>query len=389
MPRDAVSMWEPDPVSRSSTPYRERIRPQRDSEGHRVDAGGRRIDVMGRPVDTDGRSVRVERPAPGRPADGSSEGQRRQLSSAGVPPRSSTWRRFTRRYGWRAYALPLLVVVTVVALATTGTHSSRKGPSSSSDAVGANAVSPSVNSNQPKVAASNEQLKADDPGASANVGQLQPLQLPAGPAFTKQGKGTFGTIPGHSAVIGRGVVHKFSIEVENGITGVDLNQFAGTVMSALSNSQSWIASGDIALQRVDSGPVDFHISLTSQMTVRSLCGYDLPVETSCYDDSDSRVVLNVARWVRGARAYASDLATYRLYAVNHEVGHALGHNHSHECLPNGLAPVMMQQTIGLKTADGTICQPNPWPYPKGVAATPGPEEPGDQPDLDFYRRNST
>jgi hypothetical protein len=114
------------------------------------------------------------------------------------------------------------------------------------------------------------------------------------------------------------------------------------------------------------------------------------VETSCYAPaSDSRVVLNVARWTRGAKAYAGDLATYRLYAVNHEVGHALGHNHSHECLAGGLAPVMMQQTIGTKTASGKICQPNPWPYPKGVRDAPGPEEQGDAADLAFFQRNAS
>ena len=36
------------------------------------------------------------------------------------------------------------------------------------------------------------------------------------------------------------------------------------------------------LQRVDSGPVDFHVTLTSSMTVRNFCGYDIPIETSCY-----------------------------------------------------------------------------------------------------------
>ena len=116
------------------------------------------------------------------------------------------------------------------------------------------------------------------------------------------------------------------------------------------------------------------------MTVRNLCGYSQPVETSCYDGGDSRVVLNVARWVRGAKAYASDLATYRIYAVNHEVGHALGHNHAHQCLAGGLAPVMMQQTIGDKTASGQICQSNPWPYPPGAADAPGAEQVGDGPD---------
>jgi hypothetical protein len=37
---------------------------------------------------------------------------------------------------------------------------------------------------------------------------------------------------------------------------------------------------------------------------------------------------------------------------------------------------MMQQTIGLRSAtSGQICTANPWPYPAGVAGTPGAEQP--------------
>ena len=240
----------------------------------------------------------------------------------------------------------------------------------------------------PPEAASTSQLKVDNPGANALSAALPALQLPPGPKYTVQGNGTFAVLAGHSAVIGKGQLYRFDLQVERGITGVDLNQFATVVMTALSDRQSWTATGRLALQRVSSGPVNFHISLTSAMTVRALCGYSLPVETSCYAGSDSRVVLNVARWMRGARVYASDLATYRLYAVNHEVGHALGHNHAHACLRNGLAPVMMQQTIGTRTASGQICQANPWPYPAGVSDAPGAEQPGDGPDMDFFRRNA-
>ena len=78
----------------------------------------------------------------------------------------------------------------------------------------------------------------------------------------------------------------------------------------------------------------------------------------------------MARWVRGDRLFAQDLLAYRQYMVNHEFGHALGHVHSFACLPNGLAPVMMQQTITLTENQGKgprICQPNSWPYPDGVA----------------------
>ena len=295
------------------------------------------------------------------------------------------WRRFVRRYGWRAYALPVLAVLTVLALVTTNPPKVVTRVLSGSGGSGAGASEQA----SPPDAASNGKLKSDNPNGAALTSVLPSLQLPPGPAYTVAGTGTFSVLRGTSGVIGTGTVHRFSIEVENGITGVDLQAFAATVMTALSNPQSWIADRSTALQRVDSGAVDFHVTLTSSMTVRQLCGYDLPVETSCFSAAaGNRVVLNVARWLRGAKAYSSDLATYRLYAVNHEVGHALGHTHAHNCLASGIAPVMMQQTIGTTTASGQICQPNPWPYPLGVKDAPGAEQPGDAADLQFFNRNA-
>lgn len=306
---------------------------------------------------------------------------RRSGPSRGVG-RRSLWGRFVRRWGWRAYALPILIVLTIFALLTT------RAPHTATDCVGGTGALPTASG--PAMASPSQQVKSDDPGAGSVDSVLPALQLPPGPAYTVHGAGTYSTVPGSSAVIGRGPVRRFSIEIENGVTGVNLQQFAATVMTALSSPQSWIADGSVGLQRVDSGPVDFHVTLVSSMTVRQLCGYSLPLETSCFAaDKDNRVVLNVARWMRGAKAYAGDLATYRLYAVNHEVGHAIGHNHSHECLAGGLAPVMMQQTIGTKTASGTICQPNPWPYPRGAKDAPGREEAGDAPDLQFFKINAS
>ncbi|HEY2041440.1 MAG TPA: DUF3152 domain-containing protein [Jatrophihabitans sp.] len=289
-----------------------------------------------------------------------------------------------QRHGWRAYALPVLVVITVLALfTTTSPHTVRR-------VLGQGDAKTTAPGGPPN-AASNQQLKSDDPGAGALNSVLPALQLPPGPKYTTAGTGAFATIPGSSKPFGNphGQLRRFSIEVESGVTGVDLKQFASIVMTTLQDKRSWIRSGQWQLQRVDSGAVDFHIGLTSSMTVRTLCGYDQPVETSCFTAANgNRVVLNVARWVRGAKAYLSDLATYRVYAVNHEVGHALQHNHSHECLANGMAPVMMQQTIGTKMAGGKICQPNPWPYPVGAKDAPGPEEPGGDADLQFFNLNS-
>ena len=80
--------------------------------------------------------------------------------------------------------------------------------------------------------------------------------------------------------------------------------------------------------------------------------------TSCrYGD---RAVINLARWATAVPDYEGDVATYRLYVVNHEVGHALGNGHV-RCPGAGRpAPVMMQQTLGLGA-----CRPNVWPYLNG------------------------
>ena len=183
-----------------------------------------------------------------------------------------------------------------------------------------------------------------------------------------QGAGTYSVIKGTTPVVGHsasGKVWTYDIEVENGITGIDLAQFASLVDSTLADSRSWSGHG-VALKRVDSGTPDFRVSLTSSLTVRTWCGYTIKIETSCYAVAGSvsglyvnRVVINDSRWVRGDPAYVGDLNAYRMYMINHEDGHALGHMHAHECLSDGLAPAMMQQTIGLKTPDGQICAGQP------------------------------
>jgi hypothetical protein len=313
------------------------------------------------------------------------------------PPRRGVGeqlRRFVRRHGWRAYALPILVVVTVVALVTAGGHHNR------ADAAGGAATNPSgaqsLTPKAPPTATGNEALKTDDPAAGSLNSVLDSDALPAGGDYTQQGTGTYSVLPGTSPVVGTGPLKRYSIEVENGITGIDLTQFATTVQTVLSDPRSWTAGtgkAAISIERVDSGPIDFHVTLVSSITVRSLCGYSIPIETSCYapkgqfKSTTNRVVLNDSRWVRGDAAYIADLASYREYMINHESGHALGHQHAHSCLADGLAPTMMQQTIGLKTASGQLCQANPWPYPPGATDAPGAEAPDTQINNEFNLQN--
>ncbi|MFD0205116.1 MULTISPECIES: DUF3152 domain-containing protein [Saccharothrix] len=198
--------------------------------------------------------------------------------------------------------------------------------------------------------------------------------LPPGPPFPEQGAGTWHVVPPSGARGTSGIT--YAVEVEDGVVlpqGDD--SFAAVVDHALRHPRGW--SGRHAFRRVGDEVVpELRIRLTSQRTARSLCGFELPYDVSCR--VGPVVHLSTARWFRGAHTYGGDLRGYRIYAVNHEVGHFLGLGHE-VCPADGApAPVMMQQTLsvdndGLATIttgsdqgvvvvpDGNACEPNPWP----------------------------
>lgn len=320
---------------------------------------------------------------------------RRRVASfggGGGPGFGTHVRDFLHRYGWRAYALPVLLIVTVVALVTM--HTEKPRTTTATTAKDKPQVAPPVVSavaSSPPVAPSSIPLKSDAPAGSALKQALKAGALPSGTAYTKAGDGTFRIVPGTSKRVGSGQLFTYDVEVEKGVTGIDVDKFASMVQSVLSDSRSWSGHG-VSVQRVDTGVPDFRVSLTSSMTVRQLCGYDIAVETSCYASAGSvpglyvnRVVLNISRWVRGAAPYLGDLNAYRIYMINHEDGHAMGHQHAHQCLPGGLAPVMMQQTFGLKSAvTGQFCKANPWPYAPGAKGAPGAEQADTQQNNELY-----
>lgn len=77
--------------------------------------------------------------------------------------------------------------------------------------------------------------------------------------------------------------------------------------------------------------------------------------------------INEDRWLRGSPEFRGDMATYRHYVINHEVGHAMGCGHLHltylqRHYPAGSpCPVMVQQTKG----HGTLA-PNGHPTPRDL-----------------------
>jgi hypothetical protein len=194
------------------------------------------------------------------------------------------------------------------------------------------------------------------PGPPAVVVRREPVREPA--PVSREGTGELAVVPGTDAPPGGGPVRRYLVEVEEGL-GVDAEQFARSVHVTLNDRRSWAANGAMAFERVDASAasrVAFRVALTSPDTTDRLCA---PLRTggelSCHNGG--RAVLNVVRWLDGVQEHP-DLAVYRQYLVNHEVGHALGRGHV-DCPGAGeLAPVMQQQSKGVAP-----CLPNAWPHP--------------------------
>ena len=183
-------------------------------------------------------------------------------------------------------------------------------------------------------------------------------------------------------VVGSGRLYRYSIEVENGITGVDLAAVrAPGRQTTLSDTRSWSGHG-VALQRVDSGAIDFHVSLTSSMTVRKLAA------------TTSRSRRPATR--RPAAADAGQPGRLQRLALGARVDGLRGRPrrlpHLHDqprgrarAGPPARAPVPARRPRpGHDAADvraasppttGKMCGANPWPYPPGATGAPGAEQP--------------
>ena len=155
----------------------------------------------------------------------------------------------------------------------------------------------------------------------------------------------------------------YTVEVEGGLD-VDDAQVASTIQGILLDKRGWqgvdhVRFVNVSPQEAAKGAhVDVRVTLASPGLTDKLC---LPMKTmsqvSCWNGE--RSVLNFRRWALGDDSYGDDVARYRIYQVNHEVGHGIGHLHK-QCPAKGeRAPVMVQQTLSLGGC-------TPWPYPSGA-----------------------
>ncbi len=159
-----------------------------------------------------------------------------------------------------------------------------------------------------------------------------------------------------------GRVVRYTVEVEDG-AGVDEAEFARSVRDVLTDRRGWEPQDGVHFVNVDpsgaaqGASVWARIILATPDTVDRLCA-PLQTEGQVSCRNGDRVVLNAIRWTQGVESYLDDLANYRIYMINHEVGHAIGHGHQLCPGAGQSAPVMLQQTLGLQG-----CTKYPWAVP--------------------------
>ncbi|GAA2877749.1 hypothetical protein GCM10010517_39410 [Streptosporangium fragile] len=183
-------------------------------------------------------------------------------------------------------------------------------------------------------------------------GRQQPLRVKVPPSATGRYAVARGEDPPPPRSKKKGTVIRYIVEVERGLP-FDTEEFADEVHRILNDPRGW----KYRFKRVSRGPVKIRVSLSSPGTADRHC---LPMQTlgvlSCWNRG--RAVINAMRWNEGTQGYGRDVASYREYVINHEVGHGLGHGHVPCPGPGRRAPVMLQQTKSLYG-----CRPNPWPSP--------------------------
>jgi hypothetical protein len=118
---------------------------------------------------------------------------------------------------------------------------------------------------------------------------------------------------------------RYTVEVDPG-TGLDPEDVARQVRAALTDERSWARERTLE-QVTDPARARIRIVVATPTTVDALCARAGLRTVGIYSCWNGRVAaLNAWRWEVGAGGF-EDIATYRTYLINHEVGHGFGYGH--------------------------------------------------------------
>ncbi|MBR6505618.1 DUF3152 domain-containing protein [Candidatus Saccharibacteria bacterium] len=136
----------------------------------------------------------------------------------------------------------------------------------------------------------------------------------------------------------------------------DFSDFKAKVAETLNDSRGWVRAG-LKFVEVSSGQdVNVILSDPASLGITAGCSSELSCTTWA-----NQVIINDVRWREGtdaSRAGGMSARDYQHMVVNHEMGHWLGHySHIEGCDAGGPAPIMLQQSTGLRGCDSF----NAWP----------------------------
>jgi hypothetical protein len=121
-------------------------------------------------------------------------------------------------------------------------------------------------------------------------------------------------------------------------------QFDFYIMVYLNSPDGWSQDGYF-FEPVEKHKAKIQIRLSLGKTINDICG--VSDNLSCAILHGTKMYLCAERWFHGAPKSKLNLEDYRQYMVSHEMGHILGKDHS-KCPGKGhLAPIMLQQTLGI------------------------------------------
>ena len=137
---------------------------------------------------------------------GYGEDDRADPDRSGRGRRSGRVGRFVHRYGWRAYAVPLLTVATLLTLGDLAT-------STSPNSVAAT-TAPTTAAEAPLAPAEGEAVP--DTAAELDAGPSDAPQPVGTETYVEKGAGTVSVVDVTSGVSGSGPLRRFAVEIENG-----------------------------------------------------------------------------------------------------------------------------------------------------------------------------
>jgi Protein of unknown function (DUF3152) len=142
-----------------------------------------------------------------------------------------------------------------------------------------------------------------------------------------RGSGVYTLDAGGTARHGSGKLVTYRVEAETGI-GQSAPVFAAAVDATLADESGWTSQGRWSVQRVAGEDADIVIRLATSAAVGEVCEA-AGLEGAAYSSCRTRqfVMINLDRWMHAVPEYRGEVALYRQYLINHEVGHGMGLGH--------------------------------------------------------------